>query len=337
VLRFKGDKTDSISGNPGADITFRNCTFAPEQEGFGLIENLAFSKVSLDQNILQASQNLPQGPVFPLVGQSPISYKNFSVFLSSWDPGYYNLWTSATTQNPVAGTRSMKENKSFLGSKMMQTPYTVTIYTFITLELVRTSGNTNVDAINTQAVAAVPAIQNLNPSTSNTGVGQLGNYLSNVDLPVFDQDIFPQVEIFWQRNEISNTVIGSIRLDRILRRYLLNSGVSQVFVDNMVSEFGLGNPNSIYDDINTYIDQNIVPIYEGITFDLFVKKTGEALTTTELLVRGDLINPDRIRYGYYQQNNYRLTKITDLIYSFEYPLTVGQNYSLTFSFRIQKI
>ena len=95
--------------------------------------------------------------------------------------------------------------------------------------------------------------------------------------------------------------------------------------------------DNINDDINAYIEQNIAPIYEGITFDLFVKKTGQNLTSTELLVRGDLINPDRIKYAYYQQSNFQLTKRNNLSYSFEYPLTVGQNYSLTFSFRIQKI
>jgi len=337
IFKFKNDKNDTIARNPSVDLSFRNCTFAPEQTNFGVIENLSYSKVSLGKNILEASQNLPQGPVYPLVGQTPISNKNFSVFLSSWDPGYYNLFSSATSQSPVAGTRSMREYKSFLGSKMMQTPYTITIYTFITLELARNSGTTNVQAINTAANAAVTQIQNINATNSNTGIGQLGTYQTIVDLPAFDQGIFPNVEVFWQKNSVTNVVTGFIRLDRILRRYLLNSGIITVFVDNIVSEFGLGNPNSIDDDVNTYIEENIVPIYEGITFDLFVKKTGQNLSSTELLVRGDLINPDRIKYGYYQQSNFKLTKINDLAYSFEYALTAGQNYSTTFSFRIQKI
>jgi hypothetical protein len=220
---------------------------------------------------------------------------------------------------------------------MMQTPYNVTIYTFITLEISRETGTTIVANINEAANAAIPLIQNINPSNSNTGIGQLGTYLSNVDLKILDENIFPQVEVFWQKNSITNTVYGTIRLDRILRRYLLNSGISTVFVNNMVSDFGVGNPNNINDDIDTYIEENITPIYEGISFDLFVKKTGQVLTSTEILVRGDLINPDRIRYAYYAQPNFRLTKTTNMIYSFEYPLTVGQNYSLTFSFRIQKI
>jgi hypothetical protein len=337
IFRFKNDKNDTITRDPSIDLSFRNCTFAPEQTNFGLVQNLSYSKVSLGKNILEASQNLPEGPVFPLVGQTPIAQKDYSVFLSSWDPGYYNLYTAATSQTPVAGTRSMREYKSFLGSKMMQTPYTITIYTFITLEVSRTSGSTNVPNINAAANSAVTTIQQIGPSNSNTGIGQLGTYQSNVDLAVFDEGIFPEVEVFWQKNSLTNTVVGSIRLDRILRRYLLNSGISTVFVDNMVTEFGLGNPNNINDDINAYIEQNIAPIYEGITFDLFVKKTGQNLTSTELLVRGDLINPDRIKYAYYQQNNFQLTKRNNLSYSFEYPLTVGQNYSLTFSFRIQKI
>ena len=337
IFKFKNDKNDTISRNTTVDLSFRNCTFAPEQTNFGIVQNLGFSKVAMGTNILEASQNLPQGPVYPLIGQTPISNKNLSVFLSSWDPGYYNLFSTATSQTPVAGTRSMLEKKSFLGSKMMQTPYTITIYTFITLELAKTYGSTNVQEINVAATQAVTEIQSVSVSNSNSGVGQLGTYQTVVDLPVFDQGIFKDVEVFWQKNPITNVVNGSIRLDRILRRYLLNSGIQSVFVDNIVSEFGIGNPNSIEDDVNNYIEENIVPIYEGITFDLFVKSTGQNLTSTELLVRGDLINPDRIKYGYYQQSNFKLTKVNDLVYSFEYPLTTGQNYSLTFSFRIQKI
>jgi hypothetical protein len=205
------------------------------------------------------------------------------------------------------------------------------------LELSRISGNTDVQAINNSALQAVRQIQSINASNSNTGIGQLGTYNSNVNLPVFDEGIFPNVEVFWQKDEINNTVQGSIRLDRILRRYLLNSGIDSVFVNNMISEFGVANPDSIDDDINAYIEQNITPIYEGITFDLFVKKTGQNLSSTELLVRGDLINPDRVRYGYFNQTNFNLTKRNDLYYTFNYSLTPGQNYSLTFSFRIQKI
>lgn len=337
VIRYKNDKTDSIIGYNIADLSYRNCTFAPEKIDFGKVKNLNYSKVSLDRNILEGSDNLPLGPAYPLVGETPIDKKDFSIFLSTWDPGYFNLYTSSTQNSPVAGTRSMREKKSFFGSKMMQTPYTITTYTFIALEVNRTTGETDIQKINEEAKSSLISIQNITPQTSNTGIGQLGAVLSNVDLPVFDEGIFPDVEVFWQKNERTNTLNGSIRLDRILRRYLLNAGVSKVFVDNIISEFGVGDPESINDDIKTYIDKNIVPIYKGITFDLFVKKTGTELSSTEILLRGDLIGPDRIRYSYFSEPNYNLTKRNALSYTFDLPLEDGKNYSTTFSFQIQKI
>ena len=105
----------------------------------------------------------------------------------------------------------------------------------------------------------------------------------------------------------------------------------------MISEFGVGDPENLNDDVKAYIDQNIVPIYQGIAFDLYVKKTGTQLSSTEILLRGDLINPDRIRYSYYLEPNFKLTKRNALSYSFELPLESGKNYSTTFSFRIEKI
>ena len=337
IIKFKNDKTDTINGFSSADLSYRNCTFAPERQDFGILKNLNYSKVSLGRNILEKSANLPTGPVYPLIGETPIAQKNLSLFLSSWDPGYYNLYSSSTSNTPVAGTRTMSERKSFFGSKMMQTPYTINSYTFIALEVSRTTGQTDIQFINNEAKAALVAIQNINQQTSNTGIGQLGTVLSSVDLPVFDEGVYPDVEVFWQKNEITNTLIGSIRLDRILRRFLLNAGISKVFIDNMISEFGVGDPENLNDDVKAYIDQNIVPIYQGIAFDLYVKKTGTELSSTEILLRGDLINPDRIRYSYYLEPNFKLTKRNALSYSFELPLESGKNYSTTFSFRIEKI
>jgi hypothetical protein len=68
-----------------------------------------------------------------------------------------------------------------------------------------------------------------------------------------------------------------------------------------------------------------------------VLKRGQPLTSTQILVRGDLINPDKIKYGYVSQTNFKLTQRTALTYEFEYSLDVNQNYSLTFNFETGKI
>ena len=337
VILFRGDKDDTISGNPSVDLSYRNCTFAPEKTGFGLIENLNYTKVSLGKNILQASQNLPQGPVYPLIGQTPIARKNFSVFLSSWDPGYYNLYSSSIDQTPVAGTRSMLEYKTFFGSKTMQTPGDFTTYTFITLEVSRTQGILDPQIINAEARASFSSIQSMTPSQSGTGIGQLGPALVSVDLFKLDESIYPDVEVFWQYDPVTRIIYGVIRLDRILRRYLLISGVESVFVKSMISEYGVGDPNSIQDDVISYIQQNVLPIYEGKGIDLLVLKRGSPLFPSAKLVTGDLIGSDKIKYGYVPQKNFNLTQRTPLTYRFEYVLDVGQNYSLNFNFTTGKI
>ena len=339
VIYFKNDKTDTVTGATGFDLSYRNCTFAPEKMGFGVIPNLSYTKVSLGKNILNVSQGPvdQSAPVYPLIGQTPIAIKDFSIFQSTWDPGYYNLYTAATQQTPVAGTRSMTELKTFMGSKMMQTPGQISTYTFITLEISRTTGVVDPQIINAQAQAAVGPIQTMTTTQSNTGIGQLGPAFSGVDLSKMDETIYPDIEVFWQLETVTNKVYGVIRLDRILRRYLLNSGIDKVFVENIITEYGVGNPNNIQDDVRSYIDQNIVPIFEGKQLDLLVLKSGNPLTETQRLVRGDLVNADKIKYGYVPQPNFTLTQRTALTYSFEYQLESNQNYSMTFNFITGKI
>ena len=334
---YKNDKTDTIYGNPSVDLSFKNCTFAPEKTDFGLIPNLSYTKVSLGSPILSSSQGLAQGSVYPLIGQTPIAIKNFSIFQSTWDPGYYNWYTSSTDQTPVAGTRSMSEYKTFMGSKMMQTPGEITTYTFISLEVSRTTGVSDPQIINAEASLATKSIQEINSTTSGTGIGQLGPALTGVDLSKLDETIYPDIEVFWQKDTVSNKVYGVLRLDRILRRYLMNSGIDSVFLQNIISEYGVGNPNSIQDDIRSYIEQNIVPVYEGKQIDLFVLKKGTPLASNQTLITGDLVNSDKIRYGYVPQSNFSLTQRTSLTYSFEYSLDPNQNYSLTFNFLVGKI
>ena len=336
-ILYKNDKTDTIFRYPTVDLSFKNCTFAPEKNGFGLIQNLSYTKVSLGQPILSLSQNLAQGSVYPLIGQTPIAIKNFSIFQSTWDPGYYNWYTSSTSQTPVAGTRSMAEYKTFMGSKMMQTPGQITTYTFIGLEVSRTVGTTDPQVINAQATVATKEIQSINSTTSGTGIGQLGPALIGVDLSKLDESIYPDIEVFWQKDTVNNRVYGVLRLDRVLRRYLLNSGIDSTFIQNIISEYGVGNPNTIQDDVRSYIEQNVVPVYEGKQIDLFVLKKGAPLMSNQILVTGDLVNSDKVKYGYVPQPNFALTQRTALTYSFEYSLDPTQNYSLTFNFVVGKI
>lgn len=337
VVQFDSDKTDTIFGSNGIDLSFRNCNFAPNKIYFGVSRNLSYTKVSLGNPILSLSASLPEGSVYPLVGQSPIAIKDFNLFSSTWDAGYYNKYSTSTSQTPVAGTRAMIEYQTFFGSKIMQTPDPIRIPNYITLEISRTSGTSDVSAINDEIYSYIKPVQEIGTSDSDSGIGSVGPYLSGVDFSKLDLNIFPNAEIVWQYFTETGKIQGTLRLDRIIRRYLLNSGIKQVFIDNMISDFGFGDPNSINDDINNYIDLNVVPIYEGTTFDLFVKKSGNQIVPTTEAVRGDIFKSDRYRLGFYPNTNYKLTKVNALVYTFEYSMEANYSYSLLFDFVITKI
>lgn len=337
VIHFDKDKTDTIIGDGVIDLSFRNCNFSPYKDYFGISKNLSYTKVSEGSNILSAANSYPEGPVYPLIGLTPIDKKDFNLFMSSWDTGYYNRYVSATTQSPVAGTRSMKEYKTFFGSKVMQTPDPVQINNYITLEVSRNNGITDVTTINSEIDSYVNSVQYITRSNSNTGIGSVGPYNSAVDVDKMDLTIFPNAEVVWQYFPEQKKIRGTIRLDRMLRRYLLNSGVKKVFVDNMISEFGVGNPRSIDDDVNNYIELNVAPIYKGDAFDLYVKKSADGVIPSTEIVRGDLSISDRFKMEYFIDTNYKLVKQSDLVFSFEYTTESNFYYSLLFSFTITKI
>jgi hypothetical protein len=347
IIHFDRDKSDTISQvsyDPSFfDLSFRNCNFAPDKRYFGVSRNLSFTKVANDQNILSLSQNLPEGPVYPLVGQSPIWRKDFNVFSSSWDPGYYERFTGPTVYERVAGTRSMKEYKGFLGSKIMKTPDSLEFDNYITLEIVRNGsgyGTSDVALINSQIDSYIKPVQYIDTTNSGTGIGRPDPYSSGVDYDKLDLNLFPNAELVWQYFPDINKVRGIIRLDRMLTRYLINDGIKQIFIDNIISEFGVGNPDSIDDDVTDYIMNNVSPLYMGENMDLYSKK--EAVNNAQqinnvLLVRGDITTSSKYEDEYYQESDFRLTKSSNLIYTFEYNLDNNYLYSLIFNLAITKI
>jgi hypothetical protein len=231
----------------------------------------------------------------------------------------------------------MKEYKSFLGSKMMQTPDPIPVNNYITLEISRTTGITNTSTINSSINDSLKSIQSITKTNSASGIGSVGPYLSGVDFDKLDLNIFPNAELIWQYFPTQNKISGIIRLDRMLRRYLLNAGIKQVFIDNMISEFGVGDPNSLDDDVTSYIDLNISPIYQGNTFSLYSKKVANQNIASSESVRGDIFTSDRYKLEYFVDKNYKLVKKDNLIFEFEYSTDNGFNYSLMFNFIISKI
>ena len=338
VIHFGDDKTDQISGLTGdfsRDVRFRNCTFSPVTYDFGVIKNINYTKVS-DDNILASSEGLPLGSRYPLIGQTPIARKDFNVFQSNWDPGYYNKYFNVSSEDPVAGTKAVDEFKSIMGSKIMKTPKVVIANNYITLPIYKDQGTTDVDAVNNFIDSNIVTVQSITADNSGIGIGASPIYRSAVDIKTFNQEIFPKAEIFWQKITDSK-ISGVIRGDRMLRRYLMNDGVGEVFFNNIISEFGVGNPASIEDDVLSYLEKNVDPIFEISTINLYVKKTGSETVEDIKIVRGDIYSGDRNRLGYLLNPNFILTKDSNLIYGFEFDFDPNFQYSLIFRVVIDKI
>ncbi len=99
---------------------------------FGIINNMFYHKVNVDNpdSILELSKNNSNTSVYPLIHEIGIDKKNFYLFSSNWDQGYYTYQKSKILTELVLGTRSQKEIPSFFASKVMTIPSQFILDTF---------------------------------------------------------------------------------------------------------------------------------------------------------------------------------------------------------------
>ncbi len=114
--KYMGAKTKIVDA-----IEYSYCSFGPFKDNFSLVKNVNYYKYATNW-IFRISKDSPYNPVYNLIGETPVDKRDLSLFESSWDPGFYRQYTGPTIYTDLPGTRSMKEQKSFFGSKVMQTP-----------------------------------------------------------------------------------------------------------------------------------------------------------------------------------------------------------------------
>jgi hypothetical protein len=69
--------------------------------------------------------------LYPLIGEVAIDKREqFYAFSSSWDPGYFTTYLTKNQKVLAPGTLSSLEQKSFMGSKYLKVPQSVTLETF---------------------------------------------------------------------------------------------------------------------------------------------------------------------------------------------------------------
>ena len=107
---------------------------------FGYIDNFYYSKVSPEafNRILTVNPETGFSSRYPLIGEIGIDKKDFYIFQSNWDLGYFQKNIDKTQTEEKFGTWNTLENKSFLSSKIMKIPEQLYIEDFIAKEVTDT-------------------------------------------------------------------------------------------------------------------------------------------------------------------------------------------------------
>lgn len=119
----QGGKFMGHSINCLDSIEYLYCSLGPSKDNFGSVKNVNYYKYATNW-IFRIGQNSPYNPIYNLIGETPVDKRDLSLFASSWDAGFYREYTGPTGYVSLPGTKNMKEEKSFFGSKVMQTPDT---------------------------------------------------------------------------------------------------------------------------------------------------------------------------------------------------------------------
>lgn len=220
---------------------FKNTQFYSNHKKFAIIKNMFYHKVNQEDpsTVLELSTDKAFLSLYPLINEIGIDYRDYYLFSSNWEPGYFIKSIDKSKIQSVIGTSSMKEKKAFLASKYLKVPHQIILETFTSSLLFK-------DAIKDPTL----------------------------------------VEGTFMHNETPAYVEFYLLIQKRLTEYLF-SFIKPVFEKYINPRFGFGNTITLDDDVNEYIEQNILSLYKIGSIDFYVKqsreKTGTTYTTAELV------------------------------------------------------
>lgn len=94
---------------------------------FGIIKNIYYHKTNINRSDEILSLNKP---IYPLINEYALDYRDYNIFSSSWDEGYFISQDDLDTSSICEGIGSMKEGLCMFGSKYLNLPDYIFIDTF---------------------------------------------------------------------------------------------------------------------------------------------------------------------------------------------------------------
>ena len=269
---------------------------------FGLIRNMFFHKIN-DKNkkgVLELTKIDAFKPRYPLIGEIAIDKKDFYTFTSNWDAGYFDRYIGKTNSSPIIGTRSIIEKKSFFGSKIMKILDDIQIETFDAIE-----------------------------ATSELELETIGTEILKPDNPY---------EIVYLNNP--NQIIIDIYLEKKLTEVLASIGIEDYFNTYIKPEYGYGLQDSLKDDIDGYIINNILPRYKIGLIELYVNKSRDnTLNNTQPVINSTIVDTSKNLNGMSQVKDFNFSTLTgrsNFNLRVIYNKTKGYYYSVAPSIKIIK-
>ena len=260
---------------------YKNAQFNSSDPEFGQIQNFFYHKVNEQDPsaVLELSRESAFNSLYPLINEIGIDYRDFYMFSSNWEPSYFIKSIDKSAIEKVIGTRSMFERKSFFGSKYLKVPETIVLETFKPDPFIKAAIRQPSLISGTFMYQDQPAVSISKRSIKSEGVLNTRAIKKKQSAPV---------ETFYLFNQ------------KRLMEYLFTP-IKEQFLLYIKDEFGYGDLETLDDDVNQYIKENILKLYkiEKVDFYTLASRTkgGSTFTTAELT------NEEKISKGLTINNN----------------------------------
>ena len=254
---------------------YKNSQFNSADLTFGQIQNFFYHKVNEQDpsTVLELSRESAFPSLYPLIQEIGIDYKDFYMFASNWEPAYFIKNIDKTVIQQVAGTRSMKEQKSFFGSKYLKVPETIILETFKPDPFVK-------NAIRQPDLIDGTFMHQDTPSvTVNKKIIKSKGVVNTRDIKKVPSAPTIEFYLFNQKR---------------LMEYLF-APIKAQFVKYVNELYGWGDLETLDDDVNQYIRENILKLYKIEKIEFYTLASRERLPSD--YTTAELTNAEKIKAG----------------------------------------
>tara|TARA_R110000782_G_scaffold511_1_gene1710 strand:- start:1921 stop:6597 length:4677 start_codon:yes stop_codon:yes gene_type:complete len=285
ILSFRDPYMNLDFGDPQPDSAYKlkvlelckwkNAQFNSADASFGQIQNFFYHKVNEQDpsSVLELSRESAFPSLYPLINEIGIDYKDMYLFSSNWEPAYFIKSIDKSIIEEVIGTRSMTERKSFFGSKYLKVPETIILETFKPDPFIREAINQPSLIEGTFMYKDIASVSINKRVIKTSGTVNTRETKTDPSTPTVEFYLFNQKRLI---------------------EYLFTPIKAQ-FIKYVNALYGWGDLETLDDDVDQYIRENILKLYKIDQVDFYTlasrTETPPDYTTAELT------NAEKIKAG----------------------------------------